>query len=133
MALKRVVEFVGQTIKNVASGGLSQDDIIQALWTKAKSINKWGTIYFGNSGHETYQSLFNWIYQRVVVALCSKIKDLRRPITAEPRDSTTVSTKKWLLRFLKNALFVEQGYIRMKVFPEQSLTLNLLVLGFAEN
>ena len=46
MALKRVVEFVGQTIKNVASGGLSQDDIIQADALKAKSINKWGTIDF---------------------------------------------------------------------------------------
>jgi predicted RecB family nuclease len=46
LALKRVVQFVGQIIKDVVGGGLSRDDFIQADALKAKSINRWGRVDF---------------------------------------------------------------------------------------
>lgn len=46
VALRRVTEFVGQIIKDVADGGLSHVDYIQADALKVKSSFRWGTIDF---------------------------------------------------------------------------------------
>lgn len=69
LALKRVVEFVDQIIKDIVGGCLCQEDFIQADALKMKSLNKWGRVDFVLKDMKRINDCAYFDYQRQKVFL----------------------------------------------------------------